>query len=779
MKRKLLKPKSLPRNKSVAVIWLMSYILLIAVQICINAVSYSQTRSIVELGIDRYSQSRLANLKANVSHKVSEAEQLIVNISLDPKVKAFTKLTAPITDDKSYQMLMTVQNLAMYRVQGEYIEDFFVFFKNSNMVLTARNSADSQDFFSYFYEGGDMTYMQWVNALFNSDNKGYAELPVVNNGVQTGKQVAICRQLPIEDRILKEAAVVVLLRQDELLSASMQRPANSDETVFLINEGDSVLAHNGIIDASGLPDYHDLQGESGKINKRVEGKNFVATYEDTGIADWKLVSLVSASVFWNKLTYVRNVTIISIAIVILIQMALAYYFVRRSYRPVRELVDTLSHTTDVEYRSGNNEFSYIKSAVKNTVQTKKNVLRKQEKRTRRDLMVRLLKDRRLDMTEAARQLREVDVVFQYNMFVVGIFYNEDVQALYSEEEALSEPEQYRLGQMILENVVTDLANQWCGCYAVAVEDTVVCLFNLSDSQAADWITALRTVAGDVCGAMDKHFGIRTTAAFGSMHHNLEGIGGSYAEALEAFEHKLLVSAEDFSFYDEINETSSGLYRYSLEEQQNLIEAIKDGKYERSMYVLEQIFDKNFHGKRYTTGMVKCFMVDMIATIIRAVNEIFVLDESNEIFDRLDPVRTLMQCSNVREMKESISSVLQTVCAYVQDRSEKNAVSIRDCVEGYIQEHYSDANLSLSYIGDALGFSPSYLSKLFKQESGRSILDYLNMVRIEKAKELLRGDNSLNLDEIAMTVGYSGRITFTRIFKKYEGITPGVYRESKL
>ena len=251
------------------------------------------------------------------------------------------------------------------------------------------------------------------------------------------------------------------------------------------------------------------------------------------------------------------------------------------------------------------------------------------------------------------------------------------------------------------------------------------------------------------------------------------------EALEAFEHKLLVSAEDFSFYDEINETSSGLYRYSLEEQQNLIEAIKDGKYERSMYVLEQIFDKNFHGKRYTTGMVKCFMVDMIATIIRAVNEIFVLDESNEIFDRLDPVRTLMQCSNVREMKESISSVLQTVCAYVQDRSEKNAVSIRDCVEGYIQEHYSDANLSLSYIGDALGFSPSYLSKLFKQESGRSILDYLNMVRIEKAKELLRGDNSFNLVEIALTVGYSGRITFTRIFKKYEGITPGVYRESKL
>lgn len=776
MKRKPFQSIFLQRNNSVVVVWLMSYILLIAVQICISAVSYSRTQAIVELGIDRYNQSRLVNLKNNINHKVHEAEQLIINISLDPKVKAFTKLTAPITDEKSYQMLTTVQNLEMYRVSGEYVEDFFVFFKNSNMVLTSRNSADSQDFFAYFYEGGDMTYKQWADALFHSGNKGYVELPKVKDGVQTGKQLAICRQLPIEDRISKDAAVVVLLRQDELINVPLRRPENSDETIFLMNESNSVLAQLGVIDTEGLLDYGELQGESGKINKRTAGKKFVATYENAGVADWKLVSVVSASVFWNKLFYVRNVTILSNAIVILIQMLLAYYFVRRSYRPVRELVDTLSHNTDVTYSSGSNEFSYIKSAVKNEMQTKKRALRKQEKLERNDLLARLLKERRLDMTEMARQLSEVDVAFDYNLFVVGIFYNEDVQKLFSEEESLTEQEQYQLGQTILENVVMDLTNQWCGCYTVAVEDTIVCLFNLSDAQARDWITALRTLAGNICGAMNKHFGVRTTAAFGSLHYNLEGIGSSYAEALEAFEQTLMLGVNEISFYDENNETTGGLYRYSLEEQQNLIEAIKDGKYERSIYVLEQIFDKNFQGKRYTTSMVKCFMMDIIATIIRAVNELFVLDESNEMFDRLDPLRTLMQCSNVQQMQESISAILRTVCSYVKERNEKNAVSIRGSVEEYIQAHYSDANLSLSYIGDALGLSPSYLSKLFKQESGRSILDYLNTVRMEKAKELLRGDNDLNLDEIAMQVGYSGRITFTRLFKKYEGITPGVYRK---
>jgi len=71
-------------------------------------------------------------------------------------------------------------------------------------------------------------------------------------------------------------------------------------------------------------------------------------------------------------------------------------------------------------------------------------------------------------------------------------------------------------------------------------------------------------------------------------------------------------------------------------------------------------------------------------------------------------------------------------------------------------------------------NPSYLSYFFKEQTGENFIDYLNKVRIEKAKELLK-DSSMSLSEIASQVGYSNAGYFNRIFKKIVGITPGQYR----
>ncbi|UZQ86925.1 helix-turn-helix transcriptional regulator [Thermoclostridium stercorarium] len=57
----------------------------------------------------------------------------------------------------------------------------------------------------------------------------------------------------------------------------------------------------------------------------------------------------------------------------------------------------------------------------------------------------------------------------------------------------------------------------------------------------------------------------------------------------------------------------------------------------------------------------------------------------------------------------------------------------------------------------------------------SITDYLNTYRIEKAKNMLKNSN-LNLEKIALSVGYNNIQSFKRYFKKYEGITPSEYRK---
>lgn len=90
-----------------------------------------------------------------------------------------------------------------------------------------------------------------------------------------------------------------------------------------------------------------------------------------------------------------------------------------------------------------------------------------------------------------------------------------------------------------------------------------------------------------------------------------------------------------------------------------------------------------------------------------------------------------------------------------------------------QEYNRD--LDLSYIADKIGFNASYISKLFSRERGETITDYVNRVRIDKAKQFLRDHPGLKVYEIAHIVGYGDKIYFQKLFKRMVGVTPNEYR----
>ncbi|MNC22936.1 HTH-type transcriptional activator Btr [compost metagenome] len=72
-------------------------------------------------------------------------------------------------------------------------------------------------------------------------------------------------------------------------------------------------------------------------------------------------------------------------------------------------------------------------------------------------------------------------------------------------------------------------------------------------------------------------------------------------------------------------------------------------------------------------------------------------------------------------------------------------------------------------------SPTYVSLLYKQETGETLFEYLTKVRIEKAKGLLQ-DPRNKFYEISGAVGYSDPSHFSKLFKKMTGLTPSAYRE---
>ena len=88
------------------------------------------------------------------------------------------------------------------------------------------------------------------------------------------------------------------------------------------------------------------------------------------------------------------------------------------------------------------------------------------------------------------------------------------------------------------------------------------------------------------------------------------------------------------------------------------------------------------------------------------------------------------------------------------------------------------DLSLSEVAEAVCKNYNYLSKLFREETGMTFVDYLLRVRMEHSRHLLL-DVSLNVEQVARAVGFSDAGYYTRQFKKVMGVTPNQYRLSQM
>ncbi|MFC5404307.1 response regulator [Cohnella soli] len=110
----------------------------------------------------------------------------------------------------------------------------------------------------------------------------------------------------------------------------------------------------------------------------------------------------------------------------------------------------------------------------------------------------------------------------------------------------------------------------------------------------------------------------------------------------------------------------------------------------------------------------------------------------------------------------------------QDKQQNEHELIRK-VRVYIDEHL-DSSLSVTSIGDYVAFSPSYLSRVYKQLSGKSLAETIMEARLLKARQLLL-ETDMKVQDITSAVGFESAAYFIRFFRKYTNMTPMEYREA--
>lgn len=108
----------------------------------------------------------------------------------------------------------------------------------------------------------------------------------------------------------------------------------------------------------------------------------------------------------------------------------------------------------------------------------------------------------------------------------------------------------------------------------------------------------------------------------------------------------------------------------------------------------------------------------------------------------------------------------------KQRADKTSI-ILDKLIVYINLHYAE-NITLDQLSSICDLSPSYISKVFKKHLNTNFIDYVSSVRTLVAKRLLK-NSLLSIKEIGFEIGYVDSNYFTRVFKKYEGMTPSEYR----
>ena len=113
--------------------------------------------------------------------------------------------------------------------------------------------------------------------------------------------------------------------------------------------------------------------------------------------------------------------------------------------------------------------------------------------------------------------------------------------------------------------------------------------------------------------------------------------------------------------------------------------------------------------------------------------------------------------------------------YLTTRESSSHYNLVNNIRDYIENNYTNPELSLNHISDKFDVNGKYASQLFKEELGMKFVDFLVNLRMEHAKTLLlQTDESINA--IAIKVGYIHSISFGRTFKKVVGVTPGDFRK---
>jgi Response regulator containing CheY-like receiver domain and AraC-type DNA-binding domain len=563
--------------------------------------------------------------------------------------------------------------------------------------------------------------------------------------------------------------VVVNLRESQV-GNYLQSSVQGEQGYLLMDGNGTIISHNDksllLTDGSQLPHMRQIL-DSGTLEghafHEVDGKRLLYTWSSSKLFDWWNVQIYSVDQLMTT-TYKlqRSITWITV-LIIFIGAVLSVVLATWLSKPIRKLVRNVRGMVNLGTPS-KNELTFLEAAFKRMQEEEGELYRLLEERERD---TRSLAVHKLLRGEVAEQVKEIFPDPHFTVAVVSI-------DRYGRYVSKNNHETRSYHRYLLASKCEGLFPEGTAARCIYQgQGTFALVINYGEQEAGDTtFEGLKNALVHIRDGVLELLGHSVTIGVSSRSDSAYAIPRLLAEGAEAIKRRM-TDGIGRVFYWEREPDSSKKYIYPANSERRILNFLETGSLESVLKELQAIREEIHAAESVSYDNILFIYNQLVGVTIKHlrennVNTARIFAGQGNIYSTIASVDTL------EELEKHLKTFFGEIVQYLA-RNHREANHGEKIIR-YLETHYCE-DIVFEDMAKEIGISYSYMRKIVYELTGKSLIEYTNSLRIERAKQLLV-ETDLTIAQIASEVGYSNIQSFNRFFRKYEGMPPSGYKAVK-
>ena len=489
------------------------------------------------------------------------------------------------------------------------------------------------------------------------------------------------------------------------------------------------------------------------------GKPVACEYLDQG--DYTYLVAVSRESYERPLKVIIKWFFIYMGAVVVLGYFYLYYVSKKRYLRILNMTKSLPDSY-----AGDQSFEHIYENIRKSLEDY-STLRENLQIENQEHMLHLLLENGEAHRASAKHFQKAGIDPGYPLYYVIAFFTEEI----FDPAAEKDPRQGTVSflHMLLRSTTNELANQYhilsafCGIHRMGF----AVLYGGEQEKLPETIQAF---CQNVVEILSNSNAMSIQATISTPVASVLNLPDAYQEAyqLHSFATSINSSASIISGEDLQRGSGALLNGDFIRQEQILINTILVRKYDAVPSMVKSILSAHISPLRKNYTLAQRRLRAVASVLAEGVRTACVPESAAE------QAQAIEQADSVRQLASVTDRVYGQLAAQLRDTASETDIIAIAC--SYIAQNLGDPNLNVVAICEAAGVSPQRLTRMFQSQFGMAVAEYMNASRIKLAKELLP-NRQLTVVQIAQQVGYRNADTFTRNFRKVEGITASEYRKA--